>query len=202
MTMRLQASLAFALLVSSCGGGVASEANARRAYFGLDRAVDRALALGIDGFNAASSANIPPQMGTGDVSGTMTVGGQVSRGSGDNREVRLTVALVNYQDNVANEDGGLVASELTYATPASGGTPADLQFSLRGLPDATFTGSFAGTYHMTGELEGDVTLALTLQGRTEAASTGMGHIRRVAGSVTITGTVTSSYGTYTVNTTR
>ena len=54
--------------------------------------------LGFAGFNAASSANIPPQMTTGDVAGTLTVTGQVDQGASSNKNMRLVEALVGYQD--------------------------------------------------------------------------------------------------------
>ena len=63
-------------LALGCGGPrgeVANEESAQYAYLGLDGAVDRALQLGFDGFNAAKSANIPEQTGDGDAAGTMTV---------------------------------------------------------------------------------------------------------------------------------
>ena len=62
-------------------GNVDNEESARRAYLGFDGAIDRALKLGFDGYNAASNANIPEQSEPGDESGTMVVGGQVDRGA-------------------------------------------------------------------------------------------------------------------------
>jgi hypothetical protein len=93
-------------LAAGCGGGVSSEETARRAYFGLDRYVDRGINLGMAGFNAASSANIPAQTAMGDVSGTLTVTGQVDQGASANKGMRLRTALANYSDRVAGDDGG------------------------------------------------------------------------------------------------
>ena len=46
-------------MLSSCAcGQVASEDEARIAYAGVDDVVSKSLALGFDGFNTASSANI------------------------------------------------------------------------------------------------------------------------------------------------
>jgi len=135
-------------LAAQCGG-VSNTESARRAYIGLDKAVDRALSLGFDGFNAATDANIPPQMGNGDVAGTMLVTGQVSQGSSSNREMRLLVTLTDYRDMVTdNGDGGSGAAlRLIYSKPANA-TPIAMDVSLR---PPMFTGTFAGTVNMTGE---------------------------------------------------
>src|SRR5258708_4492138 len=79
---------------SACGGAdsgggtppaaVQSEADARAAYLGLDPSIDRAIGLGFDGFNSASSANISPQTGKGALAGTLTVTGQVDQGASPN----------------------------------------------------------------------------------------------------------------------
>lgn len=187
------------LLAAQCGG-VSNTESARRAYVGLDKAVDRALSLAFDGFNAATSANIPPQMASGDLAGTMLVEGQVSQGSSSNREMRLLVTLTGYRDMVTdNGDGGSGAAlRLIYSKPANG-TPITFDLSLR---PPMFTGTFAGTVNMTGELEGAVTINVTMAGQLESMS-GMGsRLQRVPGTTRITGTVTSSYGTYNVDVTR
>ena len=56
----------------ACGGGddIDSTEEARRAYLGLDGSIEKSLNLGFDGFNAASSANIAPQMDVGTATGT------------------------------------------------------------------------------------------------------------------------------------
>ena len=58
------------------GKGVTNPEDARDSYLGIDLAIPKALNLGMDGFNAATSANIAPQTGTGDVQGTLVVGGE------------------------------------------------------------------------------------------------------------------------------
>lgn len=192
---RLLVGLATVLSVAGCNcGGVASEEDARRAYLGLDRGVDRAIQLGLDGYNAASSANIPPQTGSGEVAGTMTVSGQVDQGSSANKGLRLDLALKDYQD-AASEDVG----ELAYTTP-EGATPPRLELQLKGIPDGTFSGTLSGVFVMTGALEGDVVLALTLDGDLESA--GGDDVRRKTGTTRITGTATSEYGDYAVDLTR
>jgi hypothetical protein len=195
------------LLAAQCGG-VSNADAARRSYLGLDRAVDRALSLAFDGLNAASSANIPAQMASGDLAGTMLVEGQVSQGSSSNREMRLLVTLTGYRDNVSDTgatdagaaDAGATgpALRLIYSKPASG-MPIAMDLSLR---PPMFTGTFAGTLDMTGELAGTVTVNVTLSGQLESMSGSGSRLQRVAGTTRITGTVTSAYGTYPVDVTR
>jgi hypothetical protein len=140
-----------ALVVVACGDdGVSSEEEARRAYLGLDRAVELAINLGLAGYNAASSANIPDQAGNGEISGTLTVSGQVDQGSSDNKELRLETAFDDYQDRlVVTVDGGSpAASGITYDTdPAA---LPQLDMSLRNITSAgTFTGTLAGRVTMS-----------------------------------------------------
>jgi hypothetical protein len=74
------------LLVASCGNGdVSSTDAAQAAYLGLDKSIDKAITEGFAGFNAASSANIPTETASGDVSGTMTITGQVDQGQSANK---------------------------------------------------------------------------------------------------------------------
>ena len=63
-----------AVAAAGCGNGsVHSDADAQKAYLGLDASIDKAINLGFDGFNAASSANIPTQMTTGMLQGTLVI---------------------------------------------------------------------------------------------------------------------------------
>jgi hypothetical protein len=176
------------VLLCACGDGVKSEEQARRAYLGLDAHVDKAITLGFAGFNAASSANIMPQMTTGAMSGTLVVTGQVDQGASANKEMRLKEALTNYSD-----DG-----KLSYATdPAA--LPA-LDMSLKMIPTGTLSGTLVGTYVMSGELTGNVMLNLAFTGELQAGA-GM-TVERKPGTTHITGTATSQPGTYTVDVTR
>ena len=188
----------FALAACGSSSSVSSEDSARRVYFGLDRAVDRALNLGMDGYNAAQSANIPQQIGDGEVSGTLTVDGQVDQGVSVNKEMRLTTAFARYSDDAERPDGGLAdagPSGLVYDTVATA-LPA-LDLSLRNIPNGTFTGSLDGTVDVSGDLQGTVTLTLTFAGAIQSA--GGTAIGRVPGSTHITGTATSAFGTYTID---
>ena len=179
--------------VTGCSDdGVADEEAARIAYEGLDPSVDKILDLGFQGFNAASSANIPEQSTTGAVLGTMTVNGQVDQGSSDNKGMRLAVVLVDYSDGaVADEE----VEDIIYDTSGA----LDVDLSMKGLPDAELTGTLVGTLVMEGGLEGGVSLSLSMTGQTE--DDGTGKIRRKAGTVRVTGTATSDYGVFNVDVT-
>jgi len=188
--------LLVALLSSACSSDdeIDSDAAARQAYLGLDEAVGKALALGMDGFNAATSANMPPQMTTGSAAGTMTISGQVDMGSSANKGMRLRLDLVDYRDT--RPDG---EPQIAYDTNADAQPALDL--SLRGIPDGTLTGTLLGDFHMSGDLTGTVTLNLTFDGAIETDPMDATRVRRVAGTTHVTGTATSGYGTFAVDVT-
>ncbi|HLU68125.1 MAG TPA: hypothetical protein VKZ63_17700, partial [Kofleriaceae bacterium] len=197
-------SLATAILASlvacaaACGGddGIDSDEEARRAYLGLDLSIEKALNLGIDGFNAASSANIPLQASIGDEAGTIEVSGQVDQGASSNKEMRLYVSLVDYTDGPFFVDEAAEEEiEIIYNTD-----PAELpylQLSLRDIPDGTFSGTLTGAYEMLGDIEGTATLELSMSGDIEES--GAGGIQRVVGTTQVTGVARSGDGTYEVN---
>src|SRR5690606_4696982 len=118
--------------------------SARAAYLGLDAAIEKALNLGFAGFNAATSANIPPQNTTGDVSGTMDVTGQADQGASDNKGMRLYVALTEYQDVavLVDPDDEEIEFGIVYDTDADALPFLEAKFS--NYPNGTFTGSFTG----------------------------------------------------------
>ncbi len=176
--------------LAACGNdGVSDEDSARIAYLGLDASIDRAMTLGFKGFNEASSANIAKQSDGGAARGTMDVDGKVDQGASNNKNMDLNVVLTGYAD------GPVAEVDVTYDT-ANG--PILLSLSLKGLPDADFTGSFTGTPTMTGDLLGPVLLSLTLSGQTEESPDAAGDVRRKPGTLRITGTATSDFGTYSV----
>lgn len=181
-------SLATLCVLVGCGGGVDSAANAQRAYQGLDASIDKAITLGLDGFNAASSANIPDQVGDGAATGTMTIAGQVDQGTSTNKTMNLTDALADYSDD----------NKLTYDTT----TPAALDMKLSKIPAGTIDGTLNGTFKLSGELAGSVTLTLTFSGVLEPVASDPTKIERKPGTTHITGTADSNYGTYTVDITR
>lgn len=171
-----------------CGSGVSSDEQARRAYLGLDASIDKAISLGFDGFNAASSANIPPQMTTGLTSGTLAVSGQVDQGASANKGMRLSEAMVNYSD-----DGKLIYDTAASASPA-------LTMQLKNIPNGTLDGTLAGAFAMTGELAGSVVLSITFSGTLQPGAGS--KVERKPGSTHIVGTATSGNGTYQVDVTR
>jgi hypothetical protein len=184
----LAIALASALLAAGCGEGVGSEEDAERAYQGLDTSIDKAIDLGFDGYNAASSANIPPQSTRGDEGGTMTVAGKVDQGSSDNKTMSLTIELVDYTDDAL----------LLYSTEIP--LPV-IDMKLAKIPDGTVDGTLAGTFFMTGDLEGPVKLNLTFSGDLQAGAGGA-LVERKPGTTRITGTAESDFGVYDVDVTR
>ncbi len=187
--------------VTGCGDDeVSSDEQARRAYLGLNDSVSKALQLGFDGFNAATSANIPAQSEVGNASGTLNITGQVDQGSSANKGMRLRVGMVGYSDGeiTVGEDEDPV--NITYQTATDAAAQPELTLQLRDIPDGTFTGELVGTFSMTGDLEGQVQLNLSMAGGLE--DDGTGKVRRVAGSTTVTGTATSGDGEFQVNVTR
>jgi hypothetical protein len=187
---------AFALLaLGACADDdIDSNEEARRAYVGLDGSIGKSLTLGFAGFNAASSANIPPQMTAGIEAGTLAITGQVDQGSSANKGMRLRVGMVGYTDGVVVLDDDNI--ELTYDTDLDPAMQPYLVLSLKNIPTGTLTGTLTGTYHMTGDIVGDATLDLTFAGTLQADGAG---VSRVPGSTTVTGTAVSGEGTYDVS---
>jgi hypothetical protein len=186
----------FASFAACSGSSVSDEESARFAYEGLDPSIDKILDLGFQGFNAADSANIPEQSTTGDVSGTLTINGQVDQGSSDNKGMRLEAVYVNYSDGVFIVEEGeedVLIEDIVYDSDGF----IDVDLSMKGLPDAELTGTMVGTVIMTGGLEGPVALNLSITGETE--DDGTGKIQRKAGTIRITGTATSDYGVFDVD---
>ena len=178
--------LAGGLLLSGCSDDLASEEDAERAYLGLDRSVDKAIQLGFDGFNSASSANISPQTTTGDISGTLTINGKVDQGSSDNKTMSLTEQMTAYTDIEGS----------TYDT--SGALPV-IDLKLANVPTGTISGTLVGSFSMSGELEGDISLSLAIEGDLQPAAADPMKVERKPGTTRITGTASSEYGDYSVN---
>lgn len=180
-----------ALGIAGCGGdGVSSAEDAEAAYKGLDSSIDQAIQLGFDGFNAASSANIPAQSGKGTSSGTMTISGKVDQGSSSNKTMSLTEALAMYSN-----DG-----KLTYDTSDSGLPTIDMKLSK--IPDGTVSGTLNGSYTITGDLKGSVKLTLAFTGDLQPNATDATKVERKPGTTHITGTADSDFGTFDVDVTR
>jgi len=182
---------------AACSNDVDSDEQARRAYLGLDPSIGKALQLGFDGFNAASSANIPAQMMAGDTAGTLTIAGQVDHGASDNKGMRLSVGMVAYTDGpfVVDDHGDTL--DITYDTDADTALQPALTLTLRNVPDGTLDGTLVGTYHLGNDLDGDVTLDLTFTGEIEAAPNDT--VVRTPGTTTVTGTARQGDGSYAVS---
>ena len=180
-----------ALGVAGCGSaGVSSSADAEAAYNGLDSSIDQAIKLGFDGFNSASSANIPAQTGKGTSSGTMTISGKVDQGSSSNKTMSLTEALAMYSN-----DG-----KLTYDTSDSALPTIDMKLSK--IPTGTVSGTVGGAYTISGDLKGKVTLHLSFTGDLQANAADATRVERKPGTTHITGTADSDFGTFDVDITR
>src|SRR5437764_6620817 len=171
------------LALTACGSdGVSSAETAQRAYLGLDRSIGKAINLGFDGFNSATNANITPQMKNGEIGGVLTVTGQVDQGSSANKGMRLNCQLVAYSDGTVTLNGKSVT--IRYSTDSDVASQPSLQMMMMGIPTGAIHGTLSGMYHMTGDLEGDVTLDLTFDGMLMAAPAA--SMQRVPGSTSVT----------------
>lgn len=195
MTNVLRTALIAALALTGCADDddIDSDEEARRAYMGLDASIAKSLTLGFAGYNAASSANIPPQMTVGTGAGTLVITGQVDQGSSDNKGMRLRVGMVGYTDGVVVLDDANI--EITYDTDLDPAQQPYLVLSLKNIPTGTLEGTLVGTYRMTGDIIGDATVNLTFAGTLQADGAG---VKRVPGATTVTGTAVSGDGTYNV----
>ena len=186
------------VFVGCSDDGVDSDEEARRAYLGLDKSIEKSLNLGFAGFNAASSANIAPQAGTGDAAGTVTITGQVDQGSSDNKGMRLYVAMVDYDDG--NIDvGGEEDIHIVYDTDPDPMKQPYLNLKLNNFPNGTLMGTLdsnsamTGVYTMSGDIEGTLALVVTITGPI-MAGTIAGQVVRVPGMTTVVGTATNGDG--------
>jgi hypothetical protein len=183
----------------SSDDGISSDEQARRAYLGLDGSIAKSITLGFDGFNAASSANIDPQMASGDAmpGGTLTITGQVDQGSSANKGMRLYVGMVAYTDGPIkiNDKGDTI--KVTYDTSTTQTDQPYLQMMLKNIPTGTFTGTLIGSVTMTGEEKGALMLNLTFSGNLQQGSGTT--VERAPGTTHVTGTAISAAGTYTVD---
>ena len=203
--MRKLVLLCIVLGACSSDDGISSDEQARRAYLGLDGSIAKSITLGFDGFNAASSANIMPQMANGDASpgGTLTITGQVDQGSSANKGMRLYVGMVAYTDGPIkiNDKGDTI--KVTYDTSTTQTDQPYLQMMLKNIPTGTLDGSLTsggtmtGVYHLSGDIKGDVSLDLTFTGTLMAGPNNT--VVRVPGSTHVTGAATSGDGMYTVD---
>jgi hypothetical protein len=185
--------------VVGCGNGnsVNSDEQARRAYLGLDKSISKSLALGFAGYNAAKNANIPTEMAPGDATGTLTITGHVDQGNPSQASMGLAAGMTMYSDGKIVVDNNNTTITVTYATDSA--VPPSLSLKLNASAGNTLSGSLDGEYIMSGDLQGTVTLNLQINGTFSGTAP---NVTRVAGATTVIGTaVSSSGGTYTLNTT-
>lgn len=175
-------------LAGGCAPEVSDEEAAERAVQGLEQAMTRVIQLGFDGFNAADSANIPEQTGSGVEAGSMTVTGQVDQGSSANKGMRLLMGLSEYSDGEVEE------SAIVYDTAE---TPVDVDLSLRDIPDGTMTGTVVGTVTMSGDLSGPIALDFDIAGTIEAGTGD--EVQLADGTTAVSGDATSDYGTFAID---
>lgn len=198
-------------LFAACGGddSVDSNEEARRAYLGLDGSIAKAINLGFAGFNASTSANIPTQMTTGDAGGTLTISGQADHGASDNKNMRLNVGMVDYDDGDVDIDTDNDRTDdtvhIVYNTSTDETMQPYLAMQFASFPDGTLSGSLdsnttmTGVYTLSGDIEGTLTLMLTIAGDTMAGTTA-DQVVRVPGTTMVTGTATNADGgTYEIN---
>jgi hypothetical protein len=163
----------------------------------MDLSIDKAIQLGLKGFNDASNANIPTETASGDVAGTLVVSGHVDQGASSNKTMNLLTAFTGYEDAPQlPQDGG--ALHVFYDGVA---TSTTLSMKLMGIPNGTFTGSLNQTLQLSGDLVGSVTLSLSFSGDLESVPGAPSQVERKPGTTHITGTATSPYGTFTVDVT-
>jgi hypothetical protein len=197
--MQLRAFLTLTLCACT-SSNVDSNEQARRAYLGLDESISKSLDLAFAGYNAASSANIPTELGSGAASGTITVAGKVSHGNPQQASMSVTAALDQYSDGPFAVGSGSNSPTISVEyTSGSGSAAPALGIKLNASAGNALDGTLTGDYDMTGDLTGSVTLDLTLTGQFSGSGTA---VERVPGSTTVTGTaVNASGGVFDVNVT-
>lgn len=180
---------AAALFAVACtdNDGVASAAEAKKAYLALDPAIAQAIDLGFQGFAAATSANIAPQTAAGAKAGTLTVAGKVDQGTSTNKNMDLNLGFVGWSSD----------AHITFNTPKDEALQPKLSLALKKLPDGDMTGTLTGDFAMTGDLAGAVALNLALTGKMQADAAG--KPMRKPGTTHITGTATSHGASYAVD---
>jgi len=191
------------IMVGACtDDSVDSNEQARRAYLGLDKSVSKSLTLAFQGYDAATSANIPAQMADGDAmpGGTLAITGQVSHGNVNEATMTLDVAMAKYSDSpIIVDTKNNTKITVAYDADASAAMHPVLNLKLNASSGNALTGSLTGDYTMSGDLTGTVTLDLTIAGTFSGTGT---STMRVAGSTMVIGTVVNaSGGMYSVNVT-
>ena len=190
------------LTVAACSSDdtVNSNEQARRAYLGLDKSISKSLTLGFAGYNAATNANIPPQMVAGDKAGMLNITGKVDQGNCAQLGMTLDVGMVGYSDGPVPIDNNNHTVTITYDTSTDTTMQPVLSLKMNASSGNSITGTLMGDYKMSGDIKGTVTLDVTITGTFMGTCTA--DLARVAGSTTISGTaVNSSGGMYEINVT-
>jgi len=195
--------LCLLFIVGACtSSSVNSDEQALRAYLGLDKSVSKCLTLAFQGYDAATCANIPTEMTTGDgmPAGTLAITGQVSHGNVNEATMTLPIAMVKYNDSpIVVDTKNNTKLTLIYDTSTDTTMQPVLNMKLNASSGMAIDGTLMGEYTMSGDLKGTITLDLTITGMFSGSGT---TVMRVPGSTTITGTaVNSGGGMYTVNVT-
>lgn len=198
--------LCAAALLAGCDDSkeVSSDEDARRAYLGLDKSIENAINLGFKGFNAATNANIPPQTTNGVAAGTITVTGQVDQGVSPNKEMRLNLGLIGYDDGdiPINDDGDTI--HVIYDTDNVVTNQPYLELKLMNIPTGTLAGSLTpnatmtGLYRISGDIAGTLAIDVAIAGSLMAGPNNT--VLRVPGTTTVQGTATNQDGgVYTID---
>jgi hypothetical protein len=189
------------ILAAGCSSDTAVDSNeqARRAYLGLDKSVSKGLTLAFQGYDMASNANIPAQMMTGDVRGTIAVTGKVDHGNPTQATMNVDIGLATYGDGPVSIDAKGHTVSITYDTSTDVTQQPVLNLKLNASSGNSLSGTLGGDYTMSGDLKGVVTLDLTIDGMFSGSGT---TVQRVPGSTIVTGSaVNASGGMYQINVT-
>jgi len=196
------------LATAACSSDeVDSDEEARRAYLALDGSIEKSLNLGFMGYNLAANANIDAQMTAGNNAGTLTIDGQVDKGSSDNKGMRLYIAMVGYNDgDVIYNDGGDTVN-VVFDTSTDMTMQPYLDLKLMNVPTGTLSGTLGpntnmtGVYQLSGDIKGTLTIDVMITGNLMAGNGT--EVLRVPGSTQIVGTaMNSDGGVYDINVTR
>jgi hypothetical protein len=137
-----------ALVLAHCGGkdgAVDDPVSAQLSYLGLDRAIDRAIDLGFDGFNAATA----PTSRSRWTAASSRVNGRQWQGRSGRVDQQEYVAHFTLSDDYSTPCSRVSAGRVQRG-------PALLDLSFKGC-ERDFTGTLQGSFAMTGDLTDGVT---------------------------------------------
>ncbi len=184
-----------ALVGPACQCGPSEAEQRERALILVDRAVDKALGLGLAGLADAVDGGLGPRSEAGDLQGSMTVSGTADALDAGEQSLHLRVQMTDYSD-IPKEDDVDVRFD-SYAS-----APPRLELVLKDAPAGTFKGSFKGLLKASGQLEDNADVSVTLSGLLEEVAGAPGRTQRKDGTVRIVGSVSLSGGSIAVDSTR